>query len=356
LAGKGVLRDGAEADVAALAEFLRAPVVVTRDALGILPADHPWYAGYACFWSTGPWVKAVLRASDKILVAGVRAESAFWRQAVSLAGSASKYFLGTDVENHRLKGARIAENCDLGRGLPALLRAGREFDPADSRWREEEIREGRETVRKFLLDCGRRRSRGRSPGRIHQGWAVNEIFSALPEESIVVSEVCHASYWAWNLTPVSHPAYFQHSGVWGGMGFGLPGAAAAKVCHPDRPVIAIVGDGGLWMSLSDFPTLVRHNLPVVLIVMNDSHFGMVHHFQLIDFGRTFADQTPKQDFASLAKAMGGLGYKVNSANGLRPALKRALASGRPCILDLRVAHDDAYPDLSVLERRLPSLD
>lgn len=139
------------------------------------------------------------------------------------------------------------------------------------------------------------------------------------------------------------------------MGFGLAGAAGAKLCYPNRPVVAIVGDGGFWMSIADFPTLVRNKLPVVLIVMNDSHFGMVHQFQLVDFGRTFEDQIPAQDFATLAEAMGGLGFRVKSAKNLGPTLSRALASGRPCILDLRVAHDDAYPDLNVLEKRLPRL-
>jgi thiamine pyrophosphate-dependent acetolactate synthase large subunit-like protein len=190
---------------------------------------------------------------------------------------------------------------------------------------------------------------------MHQGWAVGEIFRHLPEESIVVSEVCHASYWAWKLTPAPHPDSFQHSGVWSGMGFGLPGAAAAKLCHPDRPVVAIVGDGGLWMSIADFPTLVRHKLAVVLVVMNDSHFGMVHQFQLVDFGRVFEDKTPAQDFASLAEAMGGLGFRVKSPNNIGPTLNRALASRRPCIVDLSVAHDDAYPDLNVLKKRLPKL-
>ena len=184
---------------------------------------------------------------------------------------------------------------------------------------------------------------------------MNEIFRALPEAGIVVSDVCHASYWAWKLTPAPHPASFQHSGVWSGMGFALPGAAAAKIWDPDRPVVAIVGDGALWMSLADFPTLVRHKLPVVLVVMNDAHFGMVRQFQLEDFGRTFEDRTPVQDFAALAEAMGGLGLRVESPEELVPALRRGLASDRPCILDLKCAHDDAYPDWSALESRLPRL-
>ena len=182
---------------------------------------------------------------------------------------------------------------------------------------------------------------------------MNEIFRTLPEAGIFVSDVCHASYWAWKLTPAPHVASFQHSGVWSGMGFGLPAAAAAKLCHPERPVVAMVGDGGLWMSLADFPTLVRQGLSVVLVVMNDAHFGMVRQFQLEDFGRTFEDRTPVQDFAALAEAMGGLGLRVDSPARFVPALRRGLASDRPCILDLKCAHDDPYPDWSTVANRLP---
>lgn len=354
LAGKGVLRDGAAAEVASLAEALRAPVVVARDALGVLPADHRWYAGYLCFWSTDPWVKAVLGAADAVLAAGLRAESAFWRQGAAETGGASRYFLGTDVRARRLEGALVAENCNLAWGLGALLRLIREGGEGRSRWDGKEVREGREAVRRFLEGHARRRSR-RPPGRIHQGWAVGEVFRALPRESIVVCDVCHASYWAWKLTPAPHVLSFQHSGVWSGMGFALPGAAAAKLCHPGRPVVALVGDGALWMSLADFPTLVRHGLPVVLAVMNDSHYGMVRQFQLVDFGRTYEDRLPVQDFAALAEALGGRGYRVDSPAGLVPALRAALASGRPSVLDLQVAHDDPYPDLGALQGRLPGL-
>ncbi len=371
-AGKGVLRNGAAAEVASLAEALGAPVVVARDALGAIPARHPWYAGYLCFWSTDPWVKTVLRSADAVLVAGLRAESAFWKQVVAQTGTASRFFLGTDVKRRRLEGARVAENSHLGRGLGALLEAIREDGPGSfhsegshpgasrlgasrlgaSRWDEKMFQEGSQTVRRHLQNHVRRFSRRRA-GRIHQGWAVNEILRTLPEAGIFVSEVCHASYWAWKLTPAPHVASFQHSGVWSGMGFGLPAAAAAKLCHPDRPVVAMVGDGSLWMSLADFPTLVRQGLPVVLVVMNDAHFGMVRQFQLEDFGRTFEDRTPVQDFAALAEAMGGLGLRVDSPAGLVPALRRGLASDRPCILDLKCAHDDPYPDWSGIAGRLP---
>ena len=354
VAGKGVLRDGAGDELAALADFLRAPVVATRDALGVVPSRYPWYAGYLCFWSTDPWVKSVLGSADAVLAVGLRAESAFWRQVVSVSQGSAKYFIGTDVKAQRLADARISENGHLGRGLASLLESVKIKGGGGSRWTEEVVGKGRQAVLRYLLNQARGGSR-RPRGRIHQGWAINEILKALPEEGILVCDVCHASYWAWKLTPSPHANYFQHSGVWSGMGFALPGAAAAKYCHPGLPVAAIIGDGSLWMSLSDFPTLVRHDLGVVLVVMNDAHFGMVHQFQLEDFGRTFEDKTPVQDFAALAEAMGGLGFRAKSPRQVVPAFERALASGRPCILDVKAAHDDAYPDWKGLGSKLPRL-
>lgn len=354
VAGKGVLRDGAGGKLATLAKVLQAPVVATRDALGVIPSNNPWYAGYLCFWSTDPWVESILSSADTVLVAGLRAESAFWRQIETISRSSNKYFVGSDVKFQKLAGTLIANNGHLGEGLSALLDSVERRPKRASQWKVKVVEKGRQTVLGYLTDQAKRGSQ-RPRGRIHQGWAINKIMKTLSRDGILVCDVCHASYWAWKLSPSSHPNYFQHSGVWSGMGFSLPGAASAKYCHPELPVVAIIGDGSLWMSLSDFPTLVRYNLGVVLIVMNDAHFGMVHQFQLKDFGRTSEDKTPVQDFAALAETMGGLGFRAEYPRQLMPALQQALSSGRPCILDVKTAHNDPYPNWVGLRDRLPKL-
>ncbi len=328
VAGKGVLRDDAGDELAALANSLRVPVVATRDALGVVPSRNPWYAGYLCFWSTDPWVKSVLGSADAVLAAGLRAESAFWHQIVSVSQDSVKYFIGTDVKAQRLADARISENGHLGRGLASLLESVKIKSGGASRWTEEVVGKGRQAVLRYLLNQARVGSR-RPRGRIHQGWAINEILKTLPEEGILVCDVCHASYWAWKLTPSPHANYFQHSGVWSGMGFALPGAAAAKYCHPGLPVAAIIGDGSLWMSLSDFPTLVRHDLGVVLVVMNDAHFGMVHQFQLEGFGRTVRGQDARPGFRRPGGSHGRAGITCGIPPAGRPGFQEGAGFGSP---------------------------
>jgi pyruvate dehydrogenase (quinone)/pyruvate oxidase len=128
------------------------------------------------------------------------------------------------------------------------------------------------------------------------------------------------------------------SGVWRTMGFGLPAAAAAKVAYPDRPVVAVVGDGGLGMVLADFISLVKHRLPVVIVVVNNGSLALeLHTMQqggLYPAGALL--QNP--DFAGVANLCGGNGLRVSEADKIEEVLGQAIYTDKPTLVEVSVAN------------------
>jgi len=118
---------------------------------------------------------------------------------------------------------------------------------------------------------------------------------------------------------------FQHAGGIGGMGWGLPAAAATKLVHPDRHAMCLIGDGGAAMTLSTLATCVQEKLPITVIVANNQGLGMVRDNMK---GRRIAVDFSPMDFATIAQGMGCHGIRVNRADALGDAIAAAREAGR----------------------------
>ena len=140
----------------------------------------------------------------------------------------------------------------------------------------------------------------------------------------------------------------------GAMGFGLPAALAAKVVHPERTVVAVAGDGDFLMCAQELATAVQHRLDLVVLVVNNGRLGTIRMHQERAYpGRVIGTELHNPDFAALARAFGAAGETVTDTAGFAAALDRALAAGRPALLDLRVDPDTVAPglELAALRRR-----
>ena len=130
------------------------------------------------------------------------------------------------------------------------------------------------------------------------------------------------------------PNTFMYISDWGSVGAGLPMAMGVKLARPHQPVMATVGDMGMMCNLGELETAVREKIPVVCVVFNDQGLGNERAFQNELYGgRTFAVDYGDVDFAALARVLGAHGERVEHASELLPALKRALASGKPAVVD-----------------------
>jgi acetolactate synthase-1/2/3 large subunit len=163
------------------------------------------------------------------------------------------------------------------------------------------------------------------------------IRKILPQDGILVKDMCqigYASYFAW---PVYEPRTYSTSGYQGNLGFAYPTSLGAKVGCPDKPVVAILGDGGFMFAASELSTAAQHGIGVVAIVFNNRAYGNVARDQIINFaGRTIASDLPGVDYVKLAEANGVKGYRVGSPAELEPVLERAIAEDVPALIEVQV--------------------
>jgi len=124
------------------------------------------------------------------------------------------------------------------------------------------------------------------------------------------------------------------------MGIALPGAVAAQLLFPSRRVVAVTGDGGFLMNSQEMETVVRLQLPIVILIWRDDGYGVIRWKQMQQFGRTSSVEFGNPDFVAYARAYGALGFRVEGPSELLPILKEALHSGRPAIIDCPVDYEE----------------
>jgi acetolactate synthase-1/2/3 large subunit len=175
----------------------------------------------------------------------------------------------------------------------------------------------------------------RNVGPVQLGEIVAWLSGRLPEDAVITNGAGNYSGWV-------HRFYrFRRYGTQlaptaGSMGYGLPAAIVAKLHHPDRPVIAFAGDGCFQLTSQEFATAVQYGAAVIVIVVNNGIHGTIRMHQERDYpGRSIATDLVNPDFAALARAYGGHGEAVATTEDFAPAFERALASGKPAIIEVK---------------------
>jgi acetolactate synthase-1/2/3 large subunit len=173
-----------------------------------------------------------------------------------------------------------------------------------------------------------------------------ELRKLLPESTIVTTEVGQNQMWSALYFKVLKPRTFISSGGLGTMGFGFPAAIGAKVACPDRAVVDIAGDGSFIMTEQELACSVTENIPVIVIVLNNSVLGMVAQWQRLLYGKRYMavnlGKTP--DFVKLAEAYGAQGFRVTSMAEFQKAVKAGLKSKVTTVIDVPIgSEEDVVP-------------
>jgi acetolactate synthase-1/2/3 large subunit len=169
---------------------------------------------------------------------------------------------------------------------------------------------------------------------------LNILREVLPSNAIVTDELSQVGFASWYGFPVYEPRTFITSGYQGTLGSGFPTALGAKVAHPDRPVVAISGDGGFMFGVQELATAVQFGIGVVVLVFNNNSYGNVRRDQRERFdGRVVASDLVNPDFVRLAESFGVGAARVTSPDHFRAALEKALAHGGPYLIDIEVIRD-----------------
>jgi acetolactate synthase I/II/III large subunit len=162
----------------------------------------------------------------------------------------------------------------------------------------------------------------------------------LPRNAIVADELSQVGFASWYGFPIYEPRTFITSGYQGTLGSGFPTALGAKVAHPDRPVVAITGDGGFMFGVQELATAVQFGIGVVTLVFNNNAYGNVRRDQLERFeGRVVAADLVNPDFVKLADSFGVAASRVSSPDQFRPALENALSHDGPYLIAIEVPRD-----------------
>jgi acetolactate synthase-1/2/3 large subunit len=318
LAGNGVIRGHASQALQALAERAVIPVVTTFMAKGAIPATHPLHVTTVGL-AAGDAERAGFAKADLVVTVGydpVEWGPRAWHRQ-SQAQIVHIDFTAAEVDARYQPVVEVV--ADVGEVLELLLplvavRTDREPPPPAPA-------DPRRTSDAFPV----------LPQRI-----LAELEAVLGPEDLVVSDVGAHKLWVAKGYGARLPNTVIISNGFAAMGIGLPGAIAAKLVHPERRVVAVVGDAGFLMNVQELETARRLGLAFVVLIFDDAGYGVIRWKQLKRFGRAAGVDFGNPDFVKLAEAFGCRGVRIESAAALRPALEEALRAPVPVLIDCPV--------------------
>jgi acetolactate synthase I/II/III large subunit len=352
LVGQGVRYGGAAAELKALAERLRIPVAASATGLGALPAEHPLALGLV---SRGGVYQAnhATRQADVLLALGVRFDdrtSSSWLPGYSFTIPPTK-LIHVDIDPDE-----IARNYPVALGLMADVRTFLRQVLVDLDTRKDigAHAAAREAWLKAIAGYRKEWDAVVAPGFKDDATPINpqraafEIDRALPDDAILVSDIGVHHNWLLQFCKPKRPDSLIGSMGFGPMGFGVAGVLGAKLAAPARPCIAVVGDGAFFMHASVLGTAVEYELPVVWVIWNNYAYASIRGLQrgylggrelATDFKHPKTGAPYNPDFAAMARSAGIEGVSVDRPADLAAAVRAAIASGKPYLIDANIGAD-----------------
>jgi acetolactate synthase-1/2/3 large subunit len=335
MAGTDLYWGHGERELLALAETLRIPVFLNGLARGCVPADHELFFSRAR--SQG------LKGADVALVIGVPMD---FRLAFGAAFGEETEIVVIDVaEPERALPREVAAEC-YGPLAPTLedLRAAAgakalasEAWLAELRATETERREGERAERED----------DRSP--LHPMRLYAEVGEVLDRDAIVIGDGGDFVSYAGRVIDSYQPGCWLDPGPFGCLGTGSGYALAAKLAHPERQVVLMIGDGAFGFSGMEFDTLARHGVNIVAVMGNNGIWALEKHPMEFLYGYSVAAELrPETRYDEVVEALGGHGELVSTAQDVKPALERAFSSGKPALVNVLTDPSVVYPRKSNL--------
>ena len=332
-AGGGILSANASPEFRAFAELIDAPVCCSLMGLGCIPASHPlcvgnigMHGGYESGMATAEcdlMIACGARFSDR--VAGDREKFGEQAKIVQLEIDEKEINKNVKVDEYILG--------DIKNILIALTVGLEQQKHEDWLAKIEEWKH-------HFDDVKAPESEYPLPQDILQ--AINEIKA---DDDIIATDVGQHQMWVAQYSRIEARKTLLTSGGMGTMGYGMGAAIGAQVSHPDKRVFLITGDGSFHMNLNELVTMKSYDLPVVVVVMNNSVLGMVRQWQKLFYGSRFSQTDPHRatDFVKLANAFGVEGMRITKPEEIKPVLQKAFDLKKPVVVDCVIS-----PDVNVL--------
>lgn len=328
LAGNGAIRKRASKQLCAFTELTGIGVVSTFMGKGAVPRSSE-----QCLFTVGlqakDYVNYAIDAADLVICIGydlVEYHPHLWN------GDRDKKilhidFLPAEIDRNYLPEVEIVG--DIAHTLWMLNTALADDTPRFDLG-------GQATVRREMAREIAAHKDDNEDGPIRPQKVLWDVRQALGPEDILLSDVGAHKMWVGRYYAADEPNTCLISNGFCSMGFALPGAVAAKLVHPDRKVLALMGDGGFLMNVQEMETARRLNLDIVAMVWEDGGYGLIAWKQDNEFGKHTPLSFGNPDFGKLAESFGWRGIRVKGASELAPALEEAFGGSGPCLLTLPI--------------------
>jgi acetolactate synthase-1/2/3 large subunit len=317
--GSGAIH--ARDEILELAELIDAPVVAFRSGRGIVSNAHELGLTMAAAYRLWP-------KTDLMIGIGTRMELPTTFRWPFQPDGLKSIRIDIDPSEMRRLASDVAVVADAQAGTRELLAAVRKAGYSKTSGRRAAIRDASASALQQIQSV--------QPQMAY----LNILREVLPSNAIVTDEMSQVGFTSWYGFPIYEPRTFISSGYQGTLGSGFPTALGAKIAHPDRPVVAITGDGGFMFGVQELATAVQFKIAVVTLIFNNSSYGNVRRDQRERFGgRVVAADLVNPDFVKLAESFGVGAARVTSPEDFRPALEKALADGGPYVIVVEVPKD-----------------
>ena len=303
LVGAGAKLSGAIPELRRLLDDLNIPTFATVHGLGAVPPQSPYYLGMVGMHGTRA-ANTALHETDLLMVFGARLDDRVTGDPTRFAPHAKIIHFEIDpAQLDRVRACELPVIGNLADTIPAFRSELKKHSLPDwSPWR--------------TIACGPERAeldpRGLAQPTIR---FLDELFSRLPQDSVVIADVGQHQMWAAQRYRSSSPRGFITSGGLGAMGFALPAAVGVQLAKPETCVLCVSGDGGFQMNIQELATVHRLGLPVKMVIVDNKYLGMVRQWQQLFYARNYAetDLSDNPDFVEIAKAYKIHGWRLNEA-------------------------------------------
>ena len=329
-AGGGILSSGACAEFIKFAELIDAPVCCSLMGLGAIPASHPLCVGN--IGMHGGYETGMITAECDLMIAcGARFSD-------RVAGDREKFGEQAKIVQLEIDKKEINKNVkvdeyvlgDVKDALKALLNGLEQQKHPE--WLAQ-IDVWKKAIDNSIYNTD----------ELPQPYDIIDAVNRFKaDDDIIATDVGQHQMWVAQFARIEAAHTLLTSGGMGTMGFGMGAAIGAQVSHPDKRVFLFTGDGSFHMNLNELVTMKSYNLPVIVLVMNNTVLGMVRQWQKLFYGSRFSQTDPHRatDFVKLAEAFGVTGMRITHDNEIDDTLKKALALNKPVVIDVRISPDE----------------
>lgn len=332
--GGGIIASDSAKELLELAEKGNIPVTTTLMGLGGFPENHNLSLGMLGMHGTA-YANFAVTACDILIAIGARFDDRITGKIDEFAPNAK--IIHIDIDPSSISKNIKVDIPVVGYAQNTLRELNKHISFVERREWFDKIKQWKEQNPLTYNNSG---------DLIKPQYVIEQIYEATNGEAIITTEVGQNQMWAAQYYTYTKPRTFLSSGGLGTMGYGFPAAIGAQLGCPDKIVVDIAGDGSIQMNIQELSTVVRLNIPVKIVILNNGYLGMVRQWQELFYDKRYScvSLNGNPDFVKLAESYGAKGFLIEKKEDVRPTLEKAFFTKQPVVMDFRVdPNENVFP-------------